>query len=240
MAKDDYLSREDSGFEKWLRETFNVKLAAHAATFGLTAAQLASVNADTLNFSYWLGQSTLFKDEKEERVDYKNLLRHGPLGSPAGTPPTPPVIAAAPAGILPGIEPRIRVLVQFIKNHPDYTDTIGKDLGIIGDEQTTERSSLKPVFRLEKLSTGVNIIWKKGKVATAVRIEKQIVSSATPAPLAAPPATAAWIFLAIDTQPDYLDTTPTAGAAIWKYRLVYLIGDEQAGQWSDEASIAVG
>lgn len=240
MAKDSYFPTEDNKVKDFL-ENLNLKLSGYAALFSISAAQLASLNDDTLNFSYWLGQVNLFTTEKEERVSYKNRLREGPIGSPAGVIPSVPVVPAPPAPVQPGIEPRTRVLVQFVKNNPFYTDTIGKDLGVIGDEQSVQRSSLKPVFRLEKLSTGINIIWKKGTLATGVRIEKQVVSSGgIPVPAPAPSASASWSLLAIDTQPDYLDTTPITGAAIWRYRLVYMIGDEQAGQWSDEASIAVG
>jgi len=225
MAKQPYLPLEDGKLEKWLRETFNVKLPAHAATLGITVGQLASVNDDALNFSYWLGQSDLFKDEKEERTDYKNLLRDGPLGSPAGTPPTPPVIPAAPAGVLPGIVPRIRGLVQYIKNHTNYSDTIGQDLDIIGAEDATDRAALKPILKLVKLGAGVNVIWKK-TIADALRIEKDSGSG--------------WALLAIDTEPDYLDTTPATAPAIRKYRAIYIINDEMVGLWSDVAEIAVG
>jgi hypothetical protein len=49
-------------------------------------------------------------------------------------------------------------------------------------------------------------------------------------------------FLAIDTIPDYLDTAqlPAPGAsALWKYRAIYRLADEQVGQWSDESKITV-
>ena len=48
--------------------------------------------------------------------------------------------------------------------------------------------------------------------------------------------------LAIDTVPDYLDTAalPAPGqSATWKYKAIYRLNDEQVGQWSDPASIAV-
>jgi hypothetical protein len=51
-----------------------------------------------------------------------------------------------------------------------------------------------------------------------------------------------WQFLAIDTVPDYLDTAPLPAAgqsAVWKYRAIYLLDDQPAGQWSDPASLAV-
>jgi len=234
MAKEPYLPLDDNGLKTWLAN-FNTKLPAHAGTFGLTAGQLASVSADSGNFSYWLGQADLFRDEKEERTGYKNLLRDGPIGSPAGTAPTAPVIPAAPAAVLPGIVPRIREMVQFIKNHPSYTESIGQDLDIIGAEQTTQRATLKPIIKLALSGAGVNVKWTKG-IADALRIEKQIAGGAA---LAALPA-ATWSLLAIDTAPDYLDTTPITTPAVWKYRAIYIINDEVAGMWSDEAQIAVG
>jgi hypothetical protein len=51
-----------------------------------------------------------------------------------------------------------------------------------------------------------------------------------------------FVFLAIDTVPDYLDTAalPAAGAsAAWKYRAIYRLSDERVGQWSNVASISV-
>jgi hypothetical protein len=51
-----------------------------------------------------------------------------------------------------------------------------------------------------------------------------------------------WQFLAVDSMPDYLDTTPlppVGQSAVWKYRAIYLLDDQPTGQWSDPVSIAV-
>ena len=51
-----------------------------------------------------------------------------------------------------------------------------------------------------------------------------------------------FVFLAIDTVPDYTDTAalPAAGqSALWKYKAIYLQGDSRVGQWSDVVSIPV-
>jgi hypothetical protein len=46
-----------------------------------------------------------------------------------------------------------------------------------------------------------------------------------------------------DFKPDYTDKSdlpePTK-AEVWYYKLIYLLNDEQVGQWSDMQSIAVG
>jgi len=235
MAKSDYFPDNDSELKIWL-ENFNLKIPGYAATFGFSAAQVSAVNADTLNFIYWLTQTSLFITEKEERVSYKNSLRDGPVGTPAGIAPTVPAIAAPPAAVLPGIVPRMRQLVQLIKNHASYTNSIGQDLNIIGAEQTTERSTLKPIIRLVLSGSGVNVKWTKG-TAQALRIEKQIGGGVSPIPS---PVGGSWTLLAIDTAPDYLDTTPITTPAVWKYRAIYIIDDAPFGLWSDEAQIAVG
>ena len=50
-----------------------------------------------------------------------------------------------------------------------------------------------------------------------------------------------WVYLATDTVPHYLDTLALAPGttALWKYRAIYLEGDQVFGQWSDVTSIAV-
>lgn len=47
--------------------------------------------------------------------------------------------------------------------------------------------------------------------------------------------------LDIDTKPHYTDETrPAPGTTVlWKYRAIYLKGDQVFGQWSDVVSIAV-
>ena len=230
MPKQSYLPSSDIDFNVWLAN-FQAKIGAYSVILGLTGPQLTVIEQDRDNFNHWLVQSNLFKDESQERVAFKELQRFGPVGTPAGTLPTPPIIPSPPTSVLPGIEPRIRTLVQFIKAHPSYTVAIGQDLGIIGSEIVIDLSSLKPILTLVKLVTGVDVLWKKG-VAGALRIEKSVLVTAGPPPV--------WAFLAIDTEPNYLDTSPVTTSQLWQYRAAYIINDALVGQWSDVASIAVG
>jgi hypothetical protein len=51
-----------------------------------------------------------------------------------------------------------------------------------------------------------------------------------------------FVFLAVDTVPDYTYTAamPPAGqSALWKYKAIYLQDDDRVGQWSDVVSIPV-
>ena len=50
-----------------------------------------------------------------------------------------------------------------------------------------------------------------------------------------------WAFLALDTRPTTIDTTPMpATSAKWKYRAIYSNDAQRIGQWSNVAEIVVG
>ena len=49
--------------------------------------------------------------------------------------------------------------------------------------------------------------------------------------------------LAINTEPNTADNWPLPPAgtsAMWRYKAIYLLHDEQVGQWSDVISVSVG
>lgn len=226
MAKNFYLPKKDKDKAVWLTNFAN-KLPSHAAALAVTAAEQTSVTNDANMFAYMIALVETFTTEKEERVNYKNILRDGPAGSPLGAMPTMPVIAAAPTAVQPGIFLRVGQLIARIKKHSGYNTDRGTDLGIIGAEQVVDTVNMKPVLKLELTGGKVNVKWNKGDT-DAIRIEA--IKTGT-----------AFAFVAIDTEPDYLDNTPLpATPAVWKYRAMYLIANEPVGQWSDVVSISVG
>lgn len=224
MAKKSYEPTTDEGKSTWLNN-LATKLPTHAATLGTSIEDQVAVQRGADMFAYMVGQVALFDSEKSERVAYKDLLRDGPVGSPLGDFPDMPVIPAAPTLVPPGIFPRIRKVVARIKSSANYTEAIGEDLDIIGAEIVIEPTELKPILKLKRLAEGVEIQWKKSH-ADAIRIEKDNGSG--------------WTFLGVDVEPHYIDNTAITTSATWKYRAVYLINDQMAGQWSDDAKIAVG
>jgi hypothetical protein len=51
-----------------------------------------------------------------------------------------------------------------------------------------------------------------------------------------------FVFLDMDTVPDYLDKSPlpaSGTSVVWKYKAIYRLNDQQVGQWSAVASISV-
>jgi hypothetical protein len=222
MSKNTYLPNTDSDRVLWLNN-FAAKFTPLAVTLGFVAADATAVTNDATMFAYLMGQVETFTTAKEQRVQYKNLIKDGPLGKPGGTLPAGPAVAAPPTIVAPGIFPRIAQMVQRIKNHPTYTEAIGADLGIIGAEQVLDDSTMKPELKLKIKGGQVVVHWVKGK-ADAVRIESNKGSG--------------WQFLAVDSVPHYQDNTPiTTGT--WQYRAMYIIADELVGQMSDVVTINV-
>jgi hypothetical protein len=175
-------------------------------------------------FAYLVNQVEIYTSAKEQRVDYKNLIKDGPIGTPGGALPVAPAAGTVPAVVAPGIFPRLAQQVQRIKNSPTYTDAIGKDLGIIGAQVTVDTATMKPSLGLVIKGGQVEVQWTKGD-ADSIRIESDKGSG--------------WQFLSIDSVPHYTDTTPITAPATWKYRAMYIVADELVGQWSDVASIGV-
>ncbi|NDD40927.1 MAG: hypothetical protein EB082_21355, partial [Verrucomicrobia bacterium] len=96
------------------------------------------------------------------------------------------------------------------------------------EEQAADPATTKPTLKLVRVAGGqIEVQWKKSGF-TGVRIEVDRGNGT-------------WVFLAIDTEPHYTDTLALAPgtSAIWKYRAIYLEGDQPFGQWSDTVQIAV-
>jgi len=228
MAKIDFLERSDEGFETQL-DNFCNKIDGYAATLGVGAAQIVSIKDDRNMFKYLMLMREAYKTKTQDVTRYKNILRKGPTGTPLGVVPFPPVFAASPAVVASNIEDRFRKLVAFIKAATNYNDAIGEDLGIIGDENEVDPSTLKPIL-IGALDAGRPLIkWTKA-TATSIDIYVERVAGS------------GFSFLANDSQPDYIDTFPIPDgvtSVVWKYKAIYKIGDEQVGMWSEAISITV-
>jgi len=222
MRKKSYLPSTDHDKVVWLNN-FATKFTVLSPSLGFVAADITSVNNDAAMFAYLITLVETFTTEKEERVNYKNLIRSGPIGT-VGVFPTMPAISAAPVSVPAGVFLRIANIVQRIKAHTNYTEAIGRDLGIIGAEQTLDIAAMKPVLKLQTSGWHIEVQWVKDH-ADAIRIEVN--------------RGAGWQFLAIDTMPNYTDSSITENHITLQYRAMYIIHDELVGQWSDVASITI-
>ena len=226
MPKAYFVPTDDPRKKDWLNHLAG-ELPAHAATVGVGAAEVSSVQADALFFTWVMDAKTKYDAAAQQWTAFKNAARNGK--APATGPlPVAPVLAAAPPAVAPGIFLRVPALCARIKKHPGYTNAIGQALDIIGAEQTVDLANAKPVLTMTLQAGHPNAGWTKGDFhAVKIKVDR---------------GNGVFVFLAVDTVPDYLDTfaLPAPGAsALWKYQAIYILNDEEVGQWSDVVSIAV-
>jgi hypothetical protein len=224
MSQNDYIPSTDEG-KAALFERFRDTVPNYIAPLGLTAPELLSQFEDATWFRYALNYTLIVRDRSQQWTNYKNSLLVGT--GPIDYPPYPTAPTTEPPSVTLGVLTRFRELARRIKAAPGYTEGIGEALGIVGPETTPpDLSTLAPEISLKIISGKVDVIWNK-RGMPAVEIQKDSGSG--------------WQMLAIDTRPDYTDTTafPTPPAK-WRYRATYCEGSERLGNWSNIAEITVG
>jgi hypothetical protein len=219
----DYLPRKESDLLPWF-DHFSLKFAAYESTFGMAAEQMAQkVRQDYLWLNYCAQQVLLFNEEVRQRVEFRDLMRDGPLGATATPlpdvgsnfqPPSVPMPA-------PGIIPRLRALVQRVKAHPAYTSAIGVDLGI---EPGTVLLPQKPMGVAEPLPGSVVALrfTKSGHGAMLVESRRN--------------GETAWLPLGTFMRSPARDTRAPLAAQMPEmrdYRFRFVDGDEPVGEYSD-------
>jgi hypothetical protein len=227
MAKTPYLPAGDSGKAELL-EHFAAKLPQYTGLLEISAAELAAAQADATAFRRVLQGQQQAQATAQQWTALKNLLRDGGSGGA-----TPPADAAAPPSVpevAPGVVPRLTALVARIKNHKAYTPAIGQDLGVIGSEKIIDSSAWKPVLGIKTQAGHPIVTWSKGD-ADALEIWGDRGDGQ------------GFRFLDLDMKPDFPDNAPLPApgtSAVWKYRAIYRLDDQQVGQWSDVISVTVG
>jgi hypothetical protein len=127
-------------------------------------------------------------------------------------------------------EEAIRKAVKRMKSQPSYTAAIGKELMIVGAEFLVEWSKAKPTLKLKIDGKKVVVDFDKAHSdGVAIYCRRQGETD--------------FSFLAIDTRPPYYDThenSDKSKAEKREYYAFYIMNDEEVGQRSDVAIIAVG
>ena len=230
MAKSDYIPTNDGAFLNQLK-AFRTTLPSYASSLGITAAQLADLNADTDYFEYILLSNDVIRNSASQMTSWKSTLRSDATavaGAPSA-PVLPPVVAA----VAPGIEQRFRNLAQTIKLRPGYDESIGKALGIEGTQSdSADPEAAQPALKPTISGTEVRIGWTWEGFRKVVDICEIHVdrNDGTGEEL-----------LTYDTTPGYVDTHPfPATPQRWTYRAIFRANDRRVGKWSLPVTITVG
>jgi hypothetical protein len=206
---------------------YSGKLSNYTTTLNLTADEIASSVADAAYLAWVVNGMVNAEDNHRQWTAFKDLMRYGPANLTT-TAPIGVVLPAPPDTVAPDIQLRFSSQVARIKKHPNYTDAIGKELGIIAAHTPFNPQDGKPVIKVVFSSGGhPHLLWTKGKFQ-GIEIWKDKGTG--------------FERLDKDFNPDFTDKAalPAEGAsAIWKYKVIYLYKDEQVGSWSDEISVTV-
>jgi len=167
MAKKPYLPEKDAELDEWV-EHFSNKLPAEGATLGIANSEINAAQNKISDYKQALDDVNAIK--AKAAVGKKKLEKKAMLAI-------------------------IRPMVQRMKNHPQYEESRGKLLGIVGAEEDIDLSNLQPVLKAGKRAGKPKIIWKKGQ-ADAINIYADRKDGK------------GFVFLATDMTPDYVDNTP--------------------------------
>jgi hypothetical protein len=211
---------------------FGKKLPAYKDKYNLSNTEVEDIQKGSAFFNFLLSFLSVFSDFFQKLTAYKNESRDGTKdGQAAGVLPPVPDPGPVPDVPEPGIFKRATSLANVIKKKANYTISDGEDLGIEGPEmEEADEVNDKPLISLLLVQGGhVQVKWAKKRFdGIDIYVDR---------------GDGNWVFLATDTIPDYVDThtLPDAGkSALWRYKAIYRMGDQQVAQWSDVVSITVG
>ncbi len=232
MPKSDYVKAAMLAFSQQLL-TFKNNITPYVTTLSLTAGEVTTQAADADRFKWEVDMLDICGNCAQQWAAWLDITRHGgtPPATGAPLPVTPP--APEPPAVAPGVEARFRRLVAKCKVSTNFSPAIAEVLGIRGEEITgPDFSVFGPVLKLTLDAAGVMVRWGWqgfGDFLDACEIQVDRNDGQ------------GFKLLAIDTTPNYLDTTPMPSApGKWTYKAVYRVGDGRVGQWSAPVSLTVG
>ncbi len=226
MANSSFMPNTDSGKADLLDHLAST-LPHYAALLEVSNEDLASFQADALAFRYTLKSLADMQAYTHHLTEFKNLLRDGGAGS-ADWATVPMLAEPMPPAVIPGIISRLSALAAHLKSHKNYTSAIGLDLSLVGVTSVVDPSSWKPILSVQNKAGHPIIVWTKGSAAALeIWVDRGDGNG--------------FNFLTINTEPNTYDNYALpSSSALWKYKAIYRLHDEQVGQWSDVLSITVG
>jgi len=124
----------------------------------------------------------------------------------------------------------VRKKVTRIKAHKNYTDAMGRELGIIGTTTTFDATGYKPFLSVEVTGGLVGIKFqKKGVDGVNIYCRRK--------------GEVSWRFLARDTRSPYDDHIKLENPSQpehWEYRAYGVVNDMEIGQPSDVVEVIFG
>ncbi len=212
-----------------LLQQLDNQLPNYSVALEISPDDLTQISISSIWFDYSLKAQIAAKNYANAVFAFKRALRDGPKSSALNL-PAPPILPDTPASPAnPDIFGFLGALITRIKKHKNYTESIGKALGIIAAQTPSiDPSTLQPILTAD-FQGGHPVLYWKSNSTDALEIE-------------ADHGTGIFSLLTIRMSTGYQDITPlppTNTVILWKYRAIYHIHDEQVGQWSQILEIGV-
>jgi hypothetical protein len=228
MTRNGFLPQSDADRVVWLNN-FSTKIGTYAASVGITAAEITSINNDKAFYSFIINMHDSYKQTLNNLTAYKNLLKHAVAQQHLGSIPVVAALGTAPTAVPEGIFDRISKFAQRIKASVNYTEAMGQDLGIIAPELTIDLSSLQPELKV-KLDAGRPFIKATKGIADAIDlfVDRNDGNNFIP--------------LGRLLKPEFIDTAnlpASAPLAEWEYKAMFVIGNDNVGVMSPVVSVVV-
>ena len=224
-----YVKSIDSEFASQL-ENFAKVLPKYQKLLAISQDDIDSAAADALFFRWTLNVQVQVQAFGPSVTGFKDLLRHGRNNELLTVTPVSPVFAIAPPTVDANVEMRFTKSADARKANLNYTNDIGKEMGIV-DVTTVFVPNDAVCVLTGKLAFGGHPLlhFVKGKFEGA-QIWKDSGDGK------------GFVALATALHPDYLDLSalPAAGtSATWRYKAILLYKDTQVGKWSAVIEVTV-
>lgn len=231
MKRQRYFPSTLTARPEWFRNFADQLLAANA-TLGFITAEINPVVSDARFCEYasgtWLTAAREFGPAATAALeDFYTGSGTAPYVLPGFTPPDlPDGVVAVPAGALE----RIFAFVKTIKARSTYTEAIGLQLGIVGQEDATEHPLPEFTLKQERAEgcQCVKVSFKKfGRQGVVIWCRR---------------GGGAWEMLGIDLNTPYLDERPLLVAGqpeVREYRLQYYDDSAPTGDFTPVQSVTV-
>jgi len=222
-----YLPDAGSARVSWI-QNFGVKLPNYATKYGISAAELADVSQSAVGLDFYVSYAGQVAEYSKKMNTFKAELASGSTGEL--TLPVAPVLGTPPALPAAGIFKRVSTIVSKIKNHAQYTESDGLDLGIVASQgAAVDKKVVKPAISVRIITGGRPEIirTKGGHDGIEIQVDK---------------GNNTWQFLGIDLKPNFTDTSAlpeTGKTELRRYRAIYIEDENHIGLWSDVVEISV-
>jgi hypothetical protein len=207
----------------------SIQLPNYAAILEISTADLDQVQAGSDWFDYILKLEVAAQRFTDGIYAFKRVLRDGPKGATINLPAPLVIIPPPTSQPYADIVGFLGALIVRIKKHKNYTEAIGKALDIIPAQiPTPDPALLQPELTFDYNAGHPVLYWYHNDTDALV--------------LEADYGTGTFNLVAIQMSTSFEDSAPLPApgtVALWKYRAIYRIRDDQVGQWSKVLEVSV-